>query len=177
MPAFPPANGRSIRQKLKNVPADAVGEKAARPAGGDMQRRMRHTRQQIPLPDAVQVLPDGFVPADPNVVRVLHILEKQDAFTRQDLLKSGAACGAVPVGQMPPALFVHPGQLDGKGAVRAGDEIDLPPFNPRWSAMQGCQLGQNLCPHHRVVQGEGNQPLESRSVLFIREDGVDRFTV
>ena len=71
-----------------------------------MQRRIGQSRQNIPLPDAVLVLPGLFVPADPYKVTVCDVFQKQDAFPRQYRFKSHLAGFQIHMGQKSLSLFV-----------------------------------------------------------------------
>ena len=103
---LPELDRSALRENLENISADAVGNKAAHAAGGDMQRRIGQSRQNIPLPDAVLVLPGLFVPADPYKVTVCDVFQKQDAFPRQYRFKSHLAGFQIHMGQKSLSLFV-----------------------------------------------------------------------
>ena len=78
-----------------------------------MQRRIGQSRQNIPLPDAVLVLPGLPVLADPYKVAVRDIFEKQDAFPRQYRFKSHPAGFQIHMGQESLPLAVYSAQRQG----------------------------------------------------------------
>ena len=134
-----------------------------------MQRRIGQSRQNIPLPDAVLVLPGLFVPADPYKVTVCDVFQKQDAFPRQYRFKSHLAGFQIHMGQKSLSLFVCALVFCGK--------IDFFPDNPRRRAAQSCQLRQSMRPHSGIVHGEGDQTLQGFAAFFIGENRVDGLSV
>ena len=104
--SLPESDRSALRENLENISADAVGNKAAGTAGGDMQRRIGQPRQDVPLPDAVLVLPGLFVPADPYKVAVCDVLQEQDTFSRQYRFKSHLTGFQIHMGQKSLSLSV-----------------------------------------------------------------------